>query len=400
MLKVGFFKFTVQEQNYSISLTLIIQEALEIWTNIVKKPDISKFETEDIYNNYDLTIDFKVAVLDPPIQEQVKSEIITRNGNNFGTSFPKTTEITLDETYMGFQVNSLTGEIDNERQRDAVRVRVLRAIGNVLGIGHLWKQPGAPIVTDTLGKSYYTGTNGLQKYRNTFVYFTPLFGIPLEDYDDNLIYLEEGVEGAFSKNVTLDGITHPGLDNELMTYWVDSLTETDVHPISQISAGLLEDIGYDVCYNFVEEYTPPSTININYKIFVDFKETENIFNKLNDKYILEKNKYTILIPDDKSNSSSNVIKSVTDFVETMFEITANNEAHLYWELTLIYNSVVNLVVELPTLTINGETLNIYNNVNNVSQVSNPSAKQKYVILFVKTEISSSNYKILLDKVTF
>ena len=64
-----------------------------------------------------------------------------------------------------------------------------------------------------------------------------------------------------------NGVLHPGLDQELMTGWVENFTEKEYDnpdipkdmPISRITIGLLDDLGYLVDYNSADPYDGPVT---------------------------------------------------------------------------------------------------------------------------------------------
>jgi hypothetical protein len=215
-----------------------------------------------------------------------------------------------------------------------------------------------------------------------------MFGIPVEDYNDELFYLEEGVEGNVSKNVTLDGITHPGLDHELMTHWIDF--PSTGHPISAITAGLLDDIGYDVCYNSVQTYTAPSAINNSYNIFVNFDACGNIYNKLSEDFVKINKKYVILISNSDADVADNVIKSVTDFVP-IIETIATLENISVIELNIIYNSTVDLSTQINELTIFNTSHNILKNTQTTTQFIE---QQNYKIFIINT---NNEFKILMEK---
>ena len=94
-------------------------------------------------------------------------------------------------------------------------------------------------------------------------------GIPIEDDGGSgtaHVHAEEGTVnygyGDVSTNDRyIDGIWHPSLENELMTGW----SEDDASmPMSKITLGLLEDIGFTIDYTKVEIFnaTPTPIKNI------------------------------------------------------------------------------------------------------------------------------------------
>ena len=92
-----------------------------------------------------------------------------------------------------------------------------------------------------------------------------IVGLPIEDDGgqgtaDN--HLEEGHSTFSNNNTYIYGIFHSGLDYELMTGW----TENSIMPLSKISLGLLEDIGYIINdYNLADDYQLPSFHSPNIK---------------------------------------------------------------------------------------------------------------------------------------
>jgi len=139
---------------------------------------------------------------------------------------------------------------------------VLHEIGHALGIGPFWMfyQYGvtnAPLALSG-GTLYYQGVNALREYRNAFNNQN-LIVIPLENNGGNgtmNVHLEEGTENGMSRNNrVLNGILHPGLDQELMTGWAEDAS-VDM-PLSKITCGLLDDLGYVVNYNNADGYNYP-----------------------------------------------------------------------------------------------------------------------------------------------
>ena len=164
------------------------------------------------------------------------------------------------------RIAALSNKIKLPSEKSELYYVTLHEIGHILGIGNIWLYyvPNNPLrsYTDSSGKEqyYYAGPNALREYRN-FFNNQQLVGIPIEnDGDDGTIYahLEEGTEFGVSTNDRyIDGILHPGLDQELMTGWSESF-EGDM-PLSRITCGLLEDIGYGVSYNLADVYNYPLT---------------------------------------------------------------------------------------------------------------------------------------------
>ena len=157
--------------------------------------------------------------------------------HTFGNTFPMVGAIVLNTLY-------LYGSL-KEEQLYAV---LLHEVGHVLGIGTVWNLPKSPLTLYQEGekdKYYYTGTSALREYR-TYFPTSELVGIPLEDDGG------EGTEGSHPEedmNRSINGTPHPGLQDELMTGWLRSLTS-----LSRITLGFLEDIGYEVDYTKADPF--------------------------------------------------------------------------------------------------------------------------------------------------
>ena len=95
----------------------------------------------------------------------------------------------------------------------------------------------------------------MREYRNYFSN-NNLVGIPVEDnggYGTQDVHPEETNSIYSSLARYINDVYHPGLDHELMTGWSERNVIT---PLSKISIGFLEDIGYIVNYNEAEPYDP------------------------------------------------------------------------------------------------------------------------------------------------
>ena len=136
---------------------------------------------------------------------------------------------------------------------------ILHEVGHALGIGSVWFLQGVKqYYTDEytgITMNYYIGENAVREYRN-YANNQNLVGIPIEDNGDiglANVHPEEGDQGTFSyNNRNIDGELHIGLDAEIMTGWMeDSDTLT---PLSKITIGFLEDLGYSVDYSKADYY--------------------------------------------------------------------------------------------------------------------------------------------------
>lgn len=177
-----------------------------------------------------------------PLEKNVlASTLVTKflylGEHTFGNTFPMVGSIVLNATY-------LYGSL-KEEQLYAV---LLHEVGHVLGIGTLWYLPNSPLTPyqeDNKEKYYYTGTAALREYKSYYP-TSELVGIPLEDDGG------EGTQDSHPEedmNRMIDGKAHPGLGDELMTGWINSLAS-----LSRVTLGFLEDMGYVVDYTKADPY--------------------------------------------------------------------------------------------------------------------------------------------------
>jgi hypothetical protein len=392
--KVGFISFTIIEHKHKEILIEIINRSLERWMSMVNKPIASKFENNNDYNNYTHQISFKVQNFDDS-QGEVLSSIITNYGTTFGNIFPLTSEIILNEGYLTKQETNYEGTtvINGSNNILSIEQRIQRAIGNILGIGHYWYLQTSPISYDALDKPYYSGPHGVEQYEafvtKIFSYKDRIIGMPIENYTENNLFIEEGIESGKSKMVTINGLTHPGLETELMTNWfdvnnVDGVAE--VLPISVVSLGLLEDIGYDVCYNAIDNsYNLPQLEKIDYEIYIDYDLSINMFERLTDVYIQNKNNYHVKISNPITQGDLDNLLS--DYITTVINNSVSNSIN---ELIVTHNSNV----DANWVSINGVNVNILQNTNNETTAS---ANDTRVYKFTTIKHDDGSITALLDK---
>ena len=237
--------YVVEQLDYDIILS-----AFNHWDNIITID--SRFGA-----SYTITISF---IIDTLASGVLGGASITNSSYVdtyiYGNVVPQTANITMNNTYL----SGLKTTIRNSGYSSYYYV-LLHEIGHILGIGSFWYLSGCPKTSyDDNGttKYYYTGTNALREYKSHFYGLdtSGFVGIPIED-DGGAgtagVHPEEGDEGAISTdNRYINGILHPGLDTELMTGWLDSYPATT--PLSRITLGFLEDMGYTVNYNLADVY--------------------------------------------------------------------------------------------------------------------------------------------------
>lgn len=145
---------------------------------------------------------------------------------------------------------------------------VLHEIGHVLGIGTLWSyfdsltETYVDLSDNNLNKILYTGTNAVREYRN-YMKNQSLVGLPIEDDGGSGTaggHPEEGFEwGTSLNNRFIDGMLHDGLNDELMSGWSEG--GTVVMPLSRITIGFLDDMGFGVDYTQADTYMGYSALS-------------------------------------------------------------------------------------------------------------------------------------------
>jgi hypothetical protein len=243
----------------SVEYKNIIQDAVDKWDRIITGNPTFLTQTNV---DWDLDINISYENLDPGILGG--AQIKYYDGTlNFGQFFPTEGNLRLASAY-------LPDLKDNKVNSDKSELYwvVLHEIGHLLGIGSfilsendlLFGEPVVSYVEDSQTKYYYTGEHAFQAYKD---YFAPYYdvsqfsGIPIED-DGNLgtinSHPEKGAVSFTSVNDRMiSGVFHPGLGHELMGGWSENGAYT---PLSKITIGFLEDMGYLVNYDEADLYDP------------------------------------------------------------------------------------------------------------------------------------------------
>ena len=146
---------------------------------------------------------------------------------------------------------------------------LLHEVGHVIGIGTLWldyqlMSYGPYYVDEKYWNSSYTnalyiGEHGFREYKEYIMkkYDVPeskILGIPVEDDGGPGTkggHIEEG--DSHHKDRYFDGHQHYGLDEELMTGYSEGRSPIP-EPLSKITIGMLQDIGYDVDYSKADNF--------------------------------------------------------------------------------------------------------------------------------------------------
>ena len=220
--------------SYSMEDENIINNAANVWSNIITSRILPEANEDMIIN-----VNFKKMA-----------------SNILGSAGPTYYTITSTNKYIPIEGDMTFNTINWEMQKSDIKVNgrneafytVLHEMGHVLGIGTLWDFNNL-VSTDRL---WYTGHNALREYRNCNQN-QQLVALPIEDDGGGGTAYGHPEEGDSVHNYRYnDGKLHPGLDTELMTGYSEGLTNPD--PLSKITIGFLEDIGFDVDYNCSDDF--------------------------------------------------------------------------------------------------------------------------------------------------
>jgi hypothetical protein len=239
-----------------------IKDAIEKWDSLVGIPNI--YTTNDNYNYNALNININFSELGQNILGGAYITHVTSPGGNYvyGNTFATSGVFDLNTLYLTQMKNNTYNNGYSQLYYTA-----LHEIGHVLGIGPLWSSPNIissipriSYIENGTTKYYYTGQYALTEYKSYFPsnISQSWIGIPIEDDGGDgtqNVHLEEGSvnNGSISlANRTINGVMYYGLNDELMTGWSESSVEM---PLSRVSLGLLQDIGYNVNYALADDYT-------------------------------------------------------------------------------------------------------------------------------------------------
>ena len=199
------------------------------------------------------------------VSETVGFATITDTETVESLTFAKSGEISLNN-------NVLTAYSTKFLEVDGNQISVLTSIvaheaAHILGLGTLWENRGF-VQTHSDGLKYYNGVKALGEYKTIFTSWlgsSDFIGIPIEDNGGAGTagsHPDEGftIFNSFTSDyVLLDGVIHPGLRDELNTGF---MTEDNYMPLSRISVGFADDLGFVVDYDQADNFVahdPPST---------------------------------------------------------------------------------------------------------------------------------------------
>ena len=193
------------------------------------------------------------------------------------TWLPMTGVVNFDPADLNGNGADLDGTIIGSTGKSKLYYTALHEIGHVLGIGTLWQVDFSPsggenrnwLVDDQTGLPLTEDADNLDQqdpvyvgpvpsaavYRYNKVTGLSLYGLPAENDGGSGTALGHAEEGDGDVRLIGDhhgsAVTAPGLGPELMTGFID-----DEHmPLSVITCGLLEDLGWTVNYSKADSIT-------------------------------------------------------------------------------------------------------------------------------------------------
>ena len=234
----------------------IVKSALQKWDNIIKRHpiDVKNFA---LGGTTKMHITFNVSEMDAGTLGYAYVDYVYYDDLNHNGEVDYSDNIYTSSGFISLSQASYNSMISETRtdSNTTLYYVLMHEIGHIIGIGPYFGHNNSPRVAyeeSGVTKYYYTGTNALEKYR-MYMDDVNLVGIPIEDDGGagtvNVHPEEHRIE---SKTRHIGGHPHKGLDDELMTGWTES--GDVVMPLSAVSIGFLEDMGYEVDYSYADEY--------------------------------------------------------------------------------------------------------------------------------------------------
>ena len=221
--------------NKPIQFTFILSDDLE--PGVLGAASISKYMVKHTLEIKDLN------------EENYYSDLQHRGVSEV---FPYSGEIILNKNIW----NSKLNEVD-EFNNSSVYYTLLHELGHLLGIGPLWILYGILLYDEETQDFFYGGSNANREYKSLFPDLN-LSYMPLENDGGPgtaVVHPEEGhEEGASKNNRYYNGVFHPGLDTELMTGWAERGKHVVNLPLSRVTIGMIEDLGYSVDYDAADPF--------------------------------------------------------------------------------------------------------------------------------------------------
>ena len=240
----------------------IVKSALQKWDNIINRHPID-VNNENSGGTTKIHITFNVSEMDAGTLGYAYVDYVYYDDLNHNGIIDYSDNIYSSSGFIALSQSSYDSMIGETRTdgNTTLYYVLMHEIGHIIGIGPYFGHKNSPRVAyeeNGVTKYYYTGANALAKYR-MYMNDDALVGIPIEDDGGagtaNVHPEENRIEGHTRH---IGGHPHQGLDEELMTGWTES--GNTIMPLSAVSIGFLEDMGYEVDYSYADEYRG---INVN-----------------------------------------------------------------------------------------------------------------------------------------
>ena len=224
----------------------LCKQAARKWTAVVK-------------TNHSMVFNVKFETLEPGVLGSAGPTNFQYKNNRW---YSIEGDITLNTLYWG---NSKVNKKYNHKPYGYYTL--LHEMGHIMGIGTLWLDHNllsyGPWYTDpewwnsNYAAALYVGGSGVREYKaylvekNLVSDVTRIQGMPVEEDGGAGTkggHIEEGDENHNSR--IFDGVVHAGMDTELMTGWSEETKYPE--PMSRITVGMVEDLGYEVDYEEAE----------------------------------------------------------------------------------------------------------------------------------------------------
>lgn len=221
----GFQIFVTYDSTVTASQKLVFERAAARWSQIITG-DLPGVTDSGIFID-DVTISASVPAIDGP-------------GGVLGQAGPRGFREAADNflPYSGVMQFDSADVAALERSGELQAV-ILHEMGHVLGVGTLWDRRG--FLQGTAADPIFTGSNALREYNALFG--TTATGVPVENSGGPGTANAHWRESVFR--------------TELMTGYLNSGV---ANPISRITVGQFQDLGYTVNYSAADSYTKPAIV--------------------------------------------------------------------------------------------------------------------------------------------
>lgn len=246
-----------QSKNKIFKYQIYSENSAFLTEDYLKHLHIAFEKWDDIISDYDSIIEIVIyfADLDMSTLGGAAIDQFKTSSRTFGSVFASKGTLYLNSNLLNYLKETVF-----KNGKSKLHYTVLHEIGHILGIGAFWDKTfnSAPVNSyknkNNQNILLYQGENALKEYRNYYKNEN-LIGIPIEDdggYGTKNVHPEETID-EHKFNINGVDISHPGLYHELMTGWNNHTTLT---PLSRITIGFLDDLGYKVNYDYADDFVP------------------------------------------------------------------------------------------------------------------------------------------------